>query len=94
MLLNHSEVQNLVIAEFQRRFKEEFSSGVFQEENIKQSYTHKKSNDFNSTQNIASSNNNTEVCKKSFTADFIVKLISKFVFNILYLIRNSCKVRK
>lgn len=78
LLLTNSEIQNIVIGEFQRRFQEEFS-GIQAEQSSKQLTNNKKSNDFN-VNNIASSNNNTEAPKKSFTAEFLLKLISKFNF--------------
>lgn len=99
LILSHQDINNLVINEFQRRFKEEY--GILND-NMDFSKTqklgntpnsqnqnplsqrimsnnfmqNKKSNDFNNM-NLASSNNNTEVLKKGFTADFINKLISK-----------------
>ena len=89
LLLNNTDIQMYVTNEFQRRFKEEYCSN-----NINNNVSNiinddigntsmkniKKSNDFNSTQNIVSSYNNTEIGKKnSFTVEFIQKLISNII---------------
>lgn len=97
LVLSYSEIQSLVIQEFQRRFKEEFhnqqqlnvsnllvnnlnSSYVNneQQEVSNKSALNKKSSDFAANLNLISSNNNTETTKKSFTGEFLVKLMSKF----------------
>lgn len=94
LILAYSEIQTLVVSEFQRRFKEEFLVQVTNVSNINNNLNsstnndqqeipkgvtniNKKSGDFGVNLNIASSNNNTETTKKSFTSEFILKLISK-----------------
>ena len=59
LVLSYSEIQSVVISEFQRRFKEEFLNT--NEEVGKTVVIHKKSSDFNSNLNIASSQNNTRI---------------------------------
>jgi hypothetical protein len=100
LILSFSEIQNLVVVEFQRRFKEEFGLQVTNVSNINNNLNsstnndqqdvgkainiNKKSGDFGVNYNIASSNNNTETTKKSFTSEFILKLISKYWLNKIY----------
>ena len=80
LLANNQEVQNLVINEFSRRFKEEYVKEInISYVGVSSSVNHgdqmdlkfKKSQDFN----LVSSNNNTETVKKGFTSEFIGKLI-------------------
>lgn len=95
LILAYSEIQSLITSEFQRRFREEFTTQVTnvshinnnlnssnnqEQQEVGRSSTNninKKSGDFGINMNIASSNNNTETTKKSFTSEFILKLISK-----------------
>ena len=87
-ILSNQELQSNVIGEFQRRFKEEFKSVYIEDKSSSNKQTlqgNKKSSDFNSNNNINTSHNNTEINKKSFTSDFILKLLSKKPIILYYL---------
>ena len=78
ILTNSSELQNILVNEFSRRFKEEYNKDTSTSPDRKLITSGSNNNLWNI--NNLTNNNNTNNKQSSFTYDLIFKLISNFIY--------------